>query len=589
VRLLHRSAHGLSLTDEGRTLLVHARKLPEAGAEWRSEVNGKTGRPVGRVRVGVSAMLAQALIAPSLPKLMRRHPRLQLDVAIRTGTPQSDALVARQTVCWSATCMLRPPILSSMACLATTTTCSATAWSPILRTLRSIVGRGANAAGPLASSRCRATCAPTTRRWWWRWLSGGVGIARIVDLVARPLVSSDALAPLSRGPRHAGTMRADSHVGKGQTVDRIDALVIGAGVVGLAAGRALAQAGLQTIVVEAADGIGTGVSSRNSEVIHAGLYYTPGSHKAQLCVRGKELLYGLCASHGVPHAACGKLVVATETDQHAALAGLQQRAAANGVPAQMLTAAEARALEPELHCTQALWSPTTGIVDSHALMLALQGDLERAGGQLALQSPVRGASFRAGRPAVVQVGADGDAFEIEADRVVNAASLHACSLARAFEGLEARHVPQPRFAKGSYFTLAGRTPFRHLVYPAPVDAWLGVHVTLDLAGQARFGPDLQWLDIQTPEQVDYRVEAERARPFEAAIRRYWPGLPDGALVPGYSGVRPKIHGPGEPAPDFRIDGPLQHGVAGLVNLFGVESPGLTSALAIGERVAALLP
>lgn len=371
-------------------------------------------------------------------------------------------------------------------------------------------------------------------------------------------------------------------------MDRIDALVVGAGVVGLAVGRALARAGLQTIVAEAADGIGTGVSSRNSEVIHAGLYYTPGSHKARLCVRGKELLYALCASHGVPHAACGKLVVATDEAQHAALAGLQQRAVANGVPAWLLSAEEARAMEPELHCTQALWSPSTGIVDSHALMLALQGDLERAGGLLALQSAVRGAQFRAGQPALVRVASpDGD-FELEADRVVNAASLHACELALRFEGLDAQHVPRPRFAKGSYFTLAGRTPFRHLVYPAPVDAWLGVHVTLDLAGQARFGPDLEWLEIERPGQIDYRVEPARSQPFEAAIRRYWPGLPDGALVPGYSGVRPKIHGPGEAAPDFRIDGPERHGVAGLVNLFGVESPGLTSALAIGEHVAALL-
>ena len=372
-------------------------------------------------------------------------------------------------------------------------------------------------------------------------------------------------------------------------MDRIDALVIGAGVVGLAAGRALAQAGLQTIVAEAAAGIGTGVSSRNSEVIHAGLYYAPGSLKARLSVRGKDLLYALCASHGVPHAACGKLVVATDAGQHAALAGLQQRALANGVAVKMLSADAARQFEPELACTQALWSPTTGIVDSHALMLALLGDLERAGGQLALQSPVQGARFRPGRPAVVRVGSDGEVFEIEADRVVNAASLHACGLALAFEGLDPQHVPRPRFAKGSYFTLAGRTPFRHLVYPAPVDAWLGVHLTLDLARQARFGPDLQWLDVQRPEDIDYRVDAERALPFEAAIRRYWPGLPDHALVPGYSGVRPKIHGPGEPAPDFRIDGPARHGVAGLVNLFGVESPGLTASLAIGELVAALLP
>lgn len=371
-------------------------------------------------------------------------------------------------------------------------------------------------------------------------------------------------------------------------MDRIDALVIGAGVVGLAVGRALARSGLSTIVAEAADAIGTGVSSRNSEVIHAGLYYAPGSLKAALCVRGKELLYALCASHGVPHAACGKLVVATDEGQHAALAGLQQRAAANGVPAWMLSAEEARALEPEIRCTQALWSSSTGIVDSHALMLALQGDLERAGGLLALQSAVRSARFRAGQPAQVRVASpDGD-FELEADRVVNAASLHACELALHFDGLDAQHVPRPRYAKGSYFALAGRTPFRHLVYPAPVDAWLGVHVTLDLAGQARFGPDLEWLEIERPEQIDYRVEPARSQPFEAAIRRYWPGLPEGALVPGYSGVRPKIHGPGEAAPDFRIDGPACHGVAGLVNLFGVESPGLTSALAIGEHVAALL-
>ncbi len=371
--------------------------------------------------------------------------------------------------------------------------------------------------------------------------------------------------------------------------DRIDALVIGAGVVGLAVGRALAQRGLQTVVAEAADGIGQGASSRNSEVIHAGLYYTPGSAKARLCVRGKELLYALCASHGVPHAACGKLVVATDAGQHAALEALAQRAAANGVPVQRLAAGEARAMEPELHCTAALHSPSTGIVDSHALMLALQGDLERAGGSLALCSPVLGARFAPGRPALLRVGqGGGDAFELEADRVVNAAGLWACQVARGFEGLDPACVPMPRYAKGSYFTLAGRSPFRRLVYPAPVDAWLGVHVTLDLAGQARFGPDLEWLGIENPASIDYRVDAARAAPFEAAIRRYWPALPDGALQPGYSGVRPKIHGPGEPAPDFRIDGPARHGVAGLVNLFGIESPGLTSSLAIAEEVAALL-
>ena len=370
-------------------------------------------------------------------------------------------------------------------------------------------------------------------------------------------------------------------------MDRIDALVIGAGVVGLAVGRALALAGLETIVVESAAAIGQGVSSRNSEVIHAGLYYAPGSLKARLCVRGKALLYDFCHSHGVPHARCGKLVVATAPDQHRALTDLQQRASANGVPVQWLDGAAARALEPALHCTAALLSPSTGVVDSHALMLALLGDLEGAGGALALQSAVQGATLRAARPAVVAVATAEGGFEIEADRVVNAAGLHACALARRFDGLDARHVPRERFAKGSYFTLAGRPPFARLVYPAPVDAWLGVHVTVDLGGQVRFGPDLEWLDVDAPESIDYAVDPGRAEAFEAAIRRYWPGLPAGALRPDYSGVRPKIHGPGEAAPDFRIDGPAQHGRDGLVNLFGIESPGLTSALAIGEQIAAL--
>lgn len=371
-------------------------------------------------------------------------------------------------------------------------------------------------------------------------------------------------------------------------MERIDVLVIGAGVVGLAVGRALALAGREVIVAEAASGIGQGVSSRNSEVIHAGLYYPPGSLKAKACVRGKELLYAFCASHGVPHRGCGKLVVATAVEQHAALQTLALQAAANGVAVQMLEPAAAREREPELACTAALWSPSTGIVDSHALMLALQGDMERAGGLLALQSRVAGAVFEPGRPARVQVSSGDGGFELEAGVVVNAAGLHACLLARSFVGLAADRVPQPRYAKGSYFTLPGRAPFSTLIYPAPVGAWLGVHVTLDLGGQVRFGPDLEWLEADSPEAIDYAVDPARAAPFEAAIRRYWPGLPAGALTPGYSGVRPKIHGPGQPAPDFRIDGPAWHGVAGLVNLFGIESPGLTSSMAIAEEVLALL-
>lgn len=367
-------------------------------------------------------------------------------------------------------------------------------------------------------------------------------------------------------------------------MDRVDALVIGAGVVGLSVARALAQAGHETIVLESQAAIGQGVSSRNSEVIHAGLYYAPGSLKARLCVRGKELLYALCASHRVDHRRCGKLVVANSDEEAASLRQLQARAAANGVPVDWLDAAQARVLEPALRCTAALSSPTTGIVDTHGLMLALQGDLEKAGGMVASMSQAESAVLgRAGQPHVVRLA---DGSEIAAGIVVNAASLHAPGLALRFAGLDPAHVPQARYAKGSYYSLTGKAPFTRLIYPAPADAWLGVHLTLDLGGQARFGPDLQWLAVETPEAIDYTVDPWRADGFYAEVRRYWPDLPDGALAPAYSGVRPKIHGPDEPAPDFRIDTEARHGVQGLVNLFGIESPGLTSALAIAELVAA---
>jgi L-2-hydroxyglutarate oxidase LhgO len=370
-------------------------------------------------------------------------------------------------------------------------------------------------------------------------------------------------------------------------MDRVAAVVIGAGVVGLAVGRALAQAGQETIVVEAQSGIGQGVSSRNSEVIHAGLYYPPGSLKARLCVRGKELLYALCASHGVEHRRCGKLTVANSEEEVRALRSLQDRAAANGVPVEWLEGAQARSLEPALQCVAALHSPGTGIVDSHGLMLALQGDLERAGGMVALGTRVVSARLaqRAGEPHVLRFA---DGSELACDVLVNAASLHACALARSFEGLAARFVPREWFAKGNYYALAGRSPFTHLIYPAPGDAHLGTHLTLDLGGQAKFGPDIEWLDVRSPEQIDYRVDPARADGFYAEVRRYWPALADGALAPSYAGVRPKIHGPQEKAPDFRIDGPALHGVPGLLNLFGIESPGLTSALAIGELASALL-
>jgi L-2-hydroxyglutarate oxidase LhgO len=368
-------------------------------------------------------------------------------------------------------------------------------------------------------------------------------------------------------------------------MDRVDAMVIGAGAVGLAVGRALARSGRETIVAEAQGAIGQGVSSRNSEVIHAGLYYTPGSLKARLCVRGKELLYALCASHGVPHRNCGKLVVANSGEEAAGLRGLADRAGANGVPVEWLTAAQAVALEPALRCAAALSSPTTGIVDSHGFMLALQGDMEAAGGMVALGSAVQAAQLRGNGPHVVRMA---DGSELECDVLVNSASLHAPALARRLEGLHPRFVPREHFAKGNYYSLAGKAPFTRLIYPAPADAWLGVHLTLDLGGQAKFGPDLEWLDVETPEQIDYVVDPARADGFYAEVRRYWPALPDGALAPSYSGVRPKIYGPGEKAPDFRIDGPGFHGVPGLINLFGIESPGLTSSLAIAEHVVGLL-
>ena len=362
-------------------------------------------------------------------------------------------------------------------------------------------------------------------------------------------------------------------------MDTVDAVVIGAGVVGLAVARALAGAGREVIVLDAENAFGTGTSSRNSEVIHAGLYYPTGSLRARLCVRGKQLLYDYCASHGVAHQRCGKLIVASQAGELPALDRLQATALANGVhDLQRLSAAEALALEPALQCVGALLSPSTGIIDSHGLMLALLGDAERHGAMLALCSPVLGG--RAGGDGIeLDVGGDAP-MTLRARTVVNSASLQAPALARMFAGLDARHVPPDHLAKGCYFTLTGRAPFSRLVYPAPgQSSHLGVHLTLDLGGQARFGPSFDWVD-----RIDYTVDPAGADAFYEQVRRYWPGLPDGALQPGYAGLRPKISGPGEPAADFRIDGPALHGVPGLVNLFGIESPGLTSCLAIAEAV-----
>ncbi|MEJ6002949.1 NAD(P)/FAD-dependent oxidoreductase [Paucibacter soli] len=374
-------------------------------------------------------------------------------------------------------------------------------------------------------------------------------------------------------------------------MEQVDAVVVGAGVVGLAVARALARQGLETLVLERENAIGQGVSSRNSEVIHAGLYYPPGSLKARLCVRGKQLLYEFCTSHQVAHRRCGKLVVATDPAQLAGLRALQAKAAGNGVhDLQWLGAAEAQTLEPQLRCEAALLSPSTGIVDSHGLMLALQGELERHGGAVGLASEVRAIRPSPEGQVLSVAMPGGEQMDLCARLVVNAAGLWAPWLATRTAGLAGlQGQPSAHYSKGCYFSLQGRAPFAHLVYPLPQDAWLGVHLTLDLGGQARFGPDAQWLEgVATPDQLDYAVAAERADGFYADVRRYWPGLPDGALQPAYSGVRPKIHGPGEAAPDFRIDGPAQHGVAGLVNLLGIESPGLTSALAIAEEVLARL-
>ena len=364
-------------------------------------------------------------------------------------------------------------------------------------------------------------------------------------------------------------------------MDEFDCVVIGAGVVGLAVARALALLGREVLVLEAVGAIGTGTSSRNSEVIHAGIYYPQGSLKARLCVAGKQQLYAYAAERGVPHRRCGKLIVATSPAQVGELEAIVAKARANGVDdLAILDAAQARALEPQLACVAAILSPSTGIVDSHALMLSLQGDLENAGGVLALKSAV--ARGVCGQGAIELFAQDGTALRCAV--VVNAAGLSAPGLAGRFEGLPADAVPPAHYAKGNYFTLSGRAPFSHLIYPVPEAAGLGVHLTLDLGGQAQFGPDVEWVD--SPD--DLVVDPARGDGFYAEVRKYWPALPDGALLPGYAGIRPKISGPGEPARDFLIQGPAEHGVPGLVNLFGIESPGLTSSLAIADHVAELL-
>jgi L-2-hydroxyglutarate oxidase LhgO len=361
-------------------------------------------------------------------------------------------------------------------------------------------------------------------------------------------------------------------------MEHVDCVVVGAGVVGIAVARALALAGREVLVLDTAEGIGTATSSRNSEVIHAGIYYPRDSLMARFCVQGRRMLYEFCAAHGVAFTNCGKLIVATSAAESDELARIKARAEANGVEGmRLLGAAEARAMEPNLVCAAALLSPVTGVVDSHAYMLALQGQAEQYGATFVFHSPVAGGRVGTGGVELEVGGAEPMALSCRL--VINSAGLHAPALARGLQGMPGALVPPQYYAKGNYFTLAGSSPFSRLIYPVPVPGGLGVHLTIDLGGQARFGPDVEWID-----RLDYSVDPSRADGFYAAVRRYWPGLKDGALQPGYAGIRPKIVPRGAPAQDFVVQGAREHGIAGLVNLFGIESPGLTAAIALADHV-----
>jgi L-2-hydroxyglutarate oxidase LhgO len=364
-------------------------------------------------------------------------------------------------------------------------------------------------------------------------------------------------------------------------MEKVECVVVGAGVIGLAVARRLAQAGREVIILEATEGIGTVTSSRNSEVIHAGIYYPAGSLMARMCVSGKRALYEYCADHGIPHRNCGKLIVATTPRETEKLASIRAHAEANGVrDLQTLDGAAARALEPALNCDAALLSPSTGIIDSHAYMLALRGDAEDAGAACAFHTPLLHAKAT---PTGIELDAGGDApASLQCRLLVNAAGLNAPAVARSIDGMPIELIPPAYLAKGNYFSCSARAPFSRLIYPVPEPGGLGVHLTLDMAGQARFGPDVEWVDT-----IDYAVDPARAERFYPAIRRYWPTLPDGALMPSYSGIRPKIVPPAVAVQDFLIQGPRDHGVDGLVNLFGIESPGLTSSLAIADYVGEL--
>jgi L-2-hydroxyglutarate oxidase LhgO len=366
--------------------------------------------------------------------------------------------------------------------------------------------------------------------------------------------------------------------------ERIDCAVIGGGVVGLAIGRNLAMSGREVVVLEAEEHFGTHTSSRNSEVMHAGIYYSTGSLKAKLCYAGRNALYRYCAEHAVNHRRIGKVIVACDESELSGLEKYRKQAEINGCDdLRMLNGDELADMEPNVRCVAGFLSPSTGIIDAHGLMLAYLGDMEAHGGALALASPVMSGSVT-GDGILLEVGG-AEPMSLLCNTVVNSAGFHAQALARSIVGVPAESIPPTHYAIGHYYTLSRKAPFNRLIYPVARQDWLGVHVTIDLGGQVKFGPDFAWID-----RIDYRFDDSEAheQAFYTAIRRYYPGLEDGALQPGYTGIRPKIHGPGEPAPDFLIQAPRDHGVTGMVNLYGIESPGLTSSLAIAEYVAELL-
>lgn len=376
-------------------------------------------------------------------------------------------------------------------------------------------------------------------------------------------------------------------------MDHIDVVIIGAGVIGLATAREIAQSGKSVLLIEQEKSFGMATSSRNSEVIHAGIYYPTDSLKAKYCLEGNHLLYAYAKDRGIAYNNYGKLIVATNEQENLQLERIWQRAQDNGVKGlQRKTATEIHALEPELNSTQAIYSGTTGIIDSHAYMLSLLGDFENAGGMIAYQTRFLGASPAAHQGRLL-VSCNSDAqpqepFELSCDTLINAAGLGAVEVAKKITGIRLESIPDNFFVKGNYFSLMGKTPFRHLIYPVPEQVGLGVHLTLDLNGRAKFGPDVEYLETKLETDIDYAVNPERAAHFENQIREYWPGLPEGALSPDYSGVRPKIHYDGKVWPDFKIDGETTHCVAGLINLFGFESPGLTASLAVAKEINLLI-